>query len=96
MGDEQIGQLVELGSREDIVLRTAHPYTQDLLAAVPIPDPIRSRSCTHKPLPEDGITTPAGGCPYRNRCPKADAQCACETPVLREISEGHFSCCIKA
>lgn len=90
------GKLVELGSREDIVLRTAHPYTQDLLSAVPIPDPIRSRSRTHKPLPEDGITTPAGGCPYRNRCPKADAQCACEAPALREISEGHFSCCIKA
>lgn len=96
VGVMYMGRLVEVGSREDIVLRTAHPYTAALLSAVPIPDPQLSRQRVRTLLDAESVPAPVStGCRYFVRCPHASPACAAALPELREISPGHFSACLR-
>jgi peptide/nickel transport system ATP-binding protein len=78
------GRLMEAGSVGDVCDRPAHPYTQALLAAAPVPDPAEQRRRR-----ADGVdgkhadTTPPAdpGCPFRDRCPHALDRCADPLPV---------------
>lgn len=88
------GKIVELGSREDILLRTAHPYTEDLLAAVPIPDIITNRTQVYTPFTTGSQITAVSGCPYLARCSRATQECAIREPNLTEITPGHMCACI--
>lgn len=94
IGIMYLGRLVELGSREDIVLRAAHPYTKALLAAVPVADPKLSRARERQPsfIETDGLFS-GHGCRYHSRCVLCTEQCADVSPPLREISPGHFCAC---
>ncbi len=90
------GHLVEWGSVQDVLQQPAHPYTRGLMAC----DPARVAG-TARRLPVIAGTVPAlgampDGCPFHPRCPEADAGCAREKPVLRELSGGHRVCCHKA
>ena len=77
----------------EIVRRPRHPYTQALVAAVPVPDPDQSR----QPLPIKGnvpdAREPPSGCSFRDRCPHAMPRCAAETPLLRPIADGQRVAC---
>jgi oligopeptide/dipeptide ABC transporter ATP-binding protein len=88
-----LGCIVEDGPTEEIVRRPRHPYSQALVAAVPVPDADQSRA----PLPISGnvpdAREPPSGCRFRDRCPRAMARCAEETPVLRSIADGHRVAC---
>jgi oligopeptide/dipeptide ABC transporter ATP-binding protein len=88
-----LGCIVEDGPTEAIVRRPRHPYSQALVAAVPVPDADQSRA----PLPISGNVPdsrePPSGCRFRDRCPRAMARCAAETPVLRQIADGHRVAC---
>ncbi|WP_395710540.1 ABC transporter ATP-binding protein [Reyranella sp.] len=88
-----LGTIVEDGSTEEIVRRPRHPYTQALVAAVPVPDPDQSRA----PLPIKGnvpdAREPPSGCRFRDRCPHAFARCSDEPPLLRAIADGHRAAC---
>ena len=90
-----LGAIVETGERRAIYQQPTHPYTQALLAAVPIPDP--SRRDRARPLASGELPTaarPPSGCRFRTRCWKADERCACEPPELVDrFGHGHPSAC---
>ncbi|MCJ7695482.1 MAG: ABC transporter ATP-binding protein [Anaerolineaceae bacterium] len=88
-----LGKLCEVGSVEDVYQHTIHPYTNSLLAAVPVPDPLQRRT---KPMPPGEIPSaidPPSGCHFHPRCPFAQEICSVEEPALREMTQGHWVAC---
>ncbi|MEU6698004.1 dipeptide ABC transporter ATP-binding protein [Pseudonocardia sp. NPDC046786] len=91
VGVMYLGKMVELGTEAEIYTRAAHPYTQALLSAVPVPDPSvregrsRIRLTGDVPSPVD----PPSGCRFRTRCWKATEICSTEEPELTVRSGGH-------
>jgi len=91
-----LGKIVEMGPTEDIISDPLHPYTQALIAAVPIPDPdIRNEDIPIKGrIPSSGVNLPPG-CRFSPRCPYSDS-CDDEEPELIEIEKDRFVMCHKA
>jgi len=89
-----LGKLCEIGPPEALYAEPAHPYTAALLAAIPVPDPTVDPSAVDHlagdlPSPID----PPSGCRFRTRCWKAEARCAEEVPVLRQVETGQLVAC---
>jgi peptide/nickel transport system ATP-binding protein len=97
-----LGRLVEVGSAGQVFERPTHPYTQALLSAVPIPDPVAERQRT-RILVHGDLPSPANlpsGCRFRSRCPlyaqlAADQQEVCKNvdPQLESRAEDLASAC---
>ena len=88
------GEIVELGSKEAIFDRPAHPYTLGLFEAVPTLDEERERLDPISGLPPDPTNLPLG-CHFEPRCPYAKEQCSLEEKALIEIEPGHFMRCTR-
>ncbi|MAG83012.1 peptide ABC transporter substrate-binding protein [Candidatus Poribacteria bacterium] len=87
------GKLVELGATDELFHQPRHPYTEALLAAVPVPEPSRDRNRT---LLSGEVADPANlpsGCVFHPRCPYAEDRCKTEVPEFREIATGHLARC---
>jgi peptide/nickel transport system ATP-binding protein len=88
-----LGKMVELGDIRDVYEHPLHPYTQALLAAVPVPDPRQRRV---KAMPAGEIPNPINppsGCRFHPRCPLAEKICGVEDPEQRELRPGHVVAC---
>lgn len=90
-----LGKIMELANQDEMYIRPLHPYTQALLSAVPIPDPVleekRERIILKGDVPNPA--NPPQGCPFNTRCPIAIAQCFQEEPEWRELRPGHRVAC---
>lgn len=88
------GEIVEMGSKEDLFDRPAHPYTNGLFGALPSLAADQTRLNPIKGITPDPTNLPKG-CKFSPRCPYATEACTQTDPALTEISKGHFSkCCV--
>jgi oligopeptide transport system ATP-binding protein len=90
-----LGSIVEVGTEDDIYEKTAHPYTQALLSAVPVLDPGARAQKTRIMLTGDvpSPANPPSGCRFRTRCWKAQDLCATDAPELVDRGQGHPVAC---
>lgn len=90
-----LGQIVEIGDRNLFWQRPAHPYSQALIAAVPIMDPVTSRAADKHVIGGDVPSpyTPPPGCRFHTRCPQAQPRCRVELPRLQSLQPGHQVAC---
>jgi oligopeptide/dipeptide ABC transporter ATP-binding protein len=90
-----LGQVVELAPTAQLYASPKHPYTQALLAAVPVPDPAVERARLYTPLRGEppSPANPPPGCPFHTRCPRALERCRSEPPALREVAPGRLAAC---
>lgn len=89
-----LGNMMELGSSDELHENPLHPYTQALLSAVPVPDPKlkdRERIVVSGDVPSP--LNPPSGCVFRTRCPHAMDICANQVPEWKEVRENHFTAC---
>ncbi|HET9893481.1 MAG TPA: ABC transporter ATP-binding protein [Streptosporangiaceae bacterium] len=91
-----LGEIVEVGNRDELFTDPRHPYTQSLLAAAPVPDPVRQRQRSGVRLtgePASNVAPPPG-CSLHPRCPLADERCIAEVPAVTVVSTlGHSARC---
>jgi oligopeptide/dipeptide ABC transporter ATP-binding protein len=88
-----LGRIVEYTDKVTLFTRPLHPYTEALLAAVPVPDPAikRTKLVVQGDVPSP--LKPPPGCTFHTRCPYAEARCKVDVPVLREVEPGHHVAC---
>ena len=90
-----LGKIMELADREELYRNPMHPYSQALLSAVPIPDPVieekRQRIILEGDVPSP--VNPPKGCNFCTRCPKALDMCKEQEPEFRDYGSGHWVAC---
>ncbi|RMF89156.1 MAG: dipeptide ABC transporter ATP-binding protein [Planctomycetota bacterium] len=88
-----LGQIVETAASSELYARPAHPYTQALLSAIPVPDP---KTKKQRIVLEGDVPSPRNpppGCRFHPRCRFAEERCRKEQPALCEAAPGHFAAC---
>jgi oligopeptide/dipeptide ABC transporter ATP-binding protein len=97
-----LGRIVELAPTDALFTRAAHPYTQALISAIPVPDPRKERTRRRIILVGDvpSPVDPPSGCRFRTRCFKyaelsapEQQKCVNEIPALVDRGHGHPAAC---
>jgi oligopeptide transport system ATP-binding protein len=93
IGVMYLGKIVEIAPNEALYRAPAHPYTQALLASIPVADPAARRDTAPMRGEIPTAVDIPSGCRFRTRCPLATELCASVEPPLRELDGGHFTAC---
>jgi oligopeptide/dipeptide ABC transporter ATP-binding protein len=88
-----LGRIVEYADKAALFAKPLHPYTEALLAAVPLPDPALKRTKHRVEGDVPSPINPPSGCHFHPRCPYAEARCRVETPLLRDVGAGRQVAC---
>ncbi len=88
-----LGRIVELAPRAALFSAPAHPYTQALLSAIPVPQVGRKRERIILKGDVPSAASPPAGCHFHTRCPLAFDRCRLEAPPLVELRAGHSAAC---
>jgi oligopeptide transport system ATP-binding protein len=90
-----LGRIMEMADSDTLFEEPLNPYTQALLAAVPVPDPAVEQRRAFRPVKGEvpSPINPPLGCVFHPRCPVAVERCAHERPEPREIRPGHMVAC---
>lgn len=85
-----LGQMVEVGDKDQIYGAPMHPYTQALMSAAPVPDPVQQAKRERIVLSGDvpSPANPPSGCRFHTRCWKAQKICATKVPLLEIQGQG--------
>ncbi|MGB9440821.1 MAG: dipeptide ABC transporter ATP-binding protein [Desulfobacterales bacterium] len=88
-----LGRIVELATDKALYQNPLHPYSQALLAAVPVPDPeiIRKKILLQGDVPSP--MNPPTGCTFHTRCPECTELCSQESPVFKNMGNEHWVAC---
>ena len=91
-----LGSVAEQGDTDALFSAAHHPYTQALLSAIPLPDPVAQRKREKIILTGDlpSPLAPPPGCPFASRCPIRTAQCEQVRPVLTASGPGISTACL--
>ena len=90
-----LGKVMELADRDELYRNPMHPYSQALLSAVPIPDPVVEEK-RRRIILEGDVPSPANppkGCHFCTRCPKVMDVCKEQEPEFRDYGSGHWAAC---
>jgi len=93
-----LGKIMELADQQELYNNPLHPYTQALLSAVPVPDPVVEEKRQRVILTGD-VPSPANppkGCPFNTRCPLAQEVCRTQDPEWRQLRPDHWVYCHRA
>lgn len=90
-----LGEIVEIGDVKNIFHSPTHPYTEALMAAVPVPDPRIRRDASIPRGEVPSAIEPPKGCRFHPRCPIARDICRTEVPTLRTVPDQprHLAAC---
>ena len=93
VGVMYLGNIVELGTTEELFANPLHPYTKALFSAIPIPDPDAKMK---RIILEGSIPSPANppaGCKFHTRCAQCMEKCKIQAPERKDMGNGHYVCC---
>ncbi len=95
VGVMYVGQIVELADKDEMFANPLHPYTEALLSAIPVPDPVLQKERERIVLEGDvpSPSDPPPGCRFHPRCLYAEDVCSQEIPEFVEAKEDHFVAC---
>ncbi len=88
-----LGKIVELTDRRSLFDYPQHPYTEALLAAVPVPDPKIQRNRVILAGDVPSPINPPSGCRFHTRCPYAFERCRIEEPLMKQVRPAHWAAC---
>ena len=88
-----LGRIVEIADKRALFEAPRHPYTQALLAAIPLPDPAAQRERVLLAGDVPSPAAPPSGCRFHTRCPHARERCAQDSPMLEADADGHGVAC---
>jgi oligopeptide/dipeptide ABC transporter ATP-binding protein len=93
-----LGKIVEYTSADQLYAKPLHPYTMALMAAIPRPQPKRSRNRIPLQGEVPSPSNPPSGCPFHPRCPFAEEKCKNELQQLtqKDVDREHLAACWKA
>ena len=88
-----LGKLAEVGNGDEIFEHPHHPYSKALLSAVPVPNPLRTKSKRiHLEGDVPSPINPPSGCRFRTRCWKSQEVCATTAPTLLQVGTSNVAC----
>ena len=88
-----LGKIVEMGEKQEIFSNAIHPYTQALMAAIPVPNPERKRTSGELKAEVPSAINIPSGCRFHTRCPYAEEKCKEVEPELITVKPGHLVAC---
>ena len=95
VGVMYLGNMVEIAESNELYEKPLHPYTQALLSAIPIPDPVEAKAKSRIILEGDipSPIDPPEGCRFAGRCRYCKPECLEKNPELKDVGSGHMVAC---